>query len=1151
MMLEERAFLCTCVFLAFLLQCVAGEPLPPFNLKCEGNTVGLSIEQLAKISKQPLFTTDSHHPRLSWNVAHTDRGAYQKAFQVTVGELYQQLRSVIWDSGVVHGQETSITYAGPSLKSGSLYFWRVIWWDQEGSSAESIETGHFMTGVLDPRDWDSAKWITAPSDIAHAPLISKKFSVDQATVSKATLFISGLGFFKVSVTGQDLNSRYNPPIALTPGWTNYEVRVPYGVYEVTDEIKQSSQASIDVILGIAWRNSSIYILKDPPPPRPDSVRRVLRVILNVTYTNGSTLSVMTDETWDCSQSPYMYDSIYNGETYDALMAQKKAPNVKAVATPGPYGAMYLPPIPYIAEMGTDKAIKIYPLQSDPSKQIVDFGNNSAGVCLLNVKDLPSGTTVQIKHAEVLMHPPYGTMDGSLFYANLRDALQTDIYTSNGSADTYQPSLTYHGFRYAEVSGYTRDLTADDISKVIIHSNLQLNGHLNTSNPILNNIQQNVVRGQLSNLMSVPTDCDQRNERLGWMGDAGLSAESMALNFHMEAFHPHFLQLIADEQINGSVPDVVPFYRGGSRPADPSWGAAFPEIVWVVNQLYGDNETARTFFQPLLRYIEYMISKIPPEGIGDLYAYYGDWCPPPPHPKVNTSFTSAFSLLNNINQTQELARRLGYLENATMLQQLFKEQSESFNKAFLMNGTYLNGLQITYVLPLYLGIVPDDIKDDFTKTFLNQLIGSDQTHITAGIIGAKFILPVLTQLDQHSIAIDIAQQIDYPSWGFMIHNPYEPATTIWELWNGFNGSASMDSRNHHMFSSVSGWMMTEMVGLEIPKGSYGFKEVHFHPARTLDLSHASVSLKQPKPVRMTWQRNGGIQCAKSPEDQSSINPGLPKHDGLKLSCGEEGGVIAEVLFASFGNPTGTCGQYKRGSCHATNSVAVVEKLCLGKSDCHVPTDANFWSDVCPGDAKWLSVAVQCKSTGQSHPDYKFSSLSVDLDIPVGSSGVVFLPAHGKADLMVWEGEKVVWKRQQFVGGVHGILSSQWLPQSDALRLDLSSGSYSFTVRGETPERRCLDSRKEGDILFLKCNLSEVISGVDWVSYGNPETSDDCCFSHAFGDCHAGSSRMAIENECIGKHHCKIPVMDKFFGRKLCSSGKDGRRLIVEYTCNKRQ
>jgi len=239
-----------------------------------------------------------------------------------------------------------------------------------------------------------------------------------------------------------------------------------------------------------------------------------------------------------------------------------------------------------------------------------------------------------------------------------------------------------------------------------------------------------------------------------MGDAGVSADSMALNFHMDAFHPHFLQLIADEQINGTVPDVVPYYRYGFRPSDPSWGAALPQIVWVLYKYYGDLDTAAQFYPVLMNYISFILSKVSTDGIGDLYAYYGDWLPPPPYPKVNNSFASAFSLLMNLKQAQEIASALGHSDDADILQQLFKQQSESFNKDFLLNTTngtciYLNGLQVTYVLPLALGIVPSNLTDCLVNMFLNRLTGLDNSHITAGIIRTKFLFPVLTQLGQHS------------------------------------------------------------------------------------------------------------------------------------------------------------------------------------------------------------------------------------------------------------------------------------------------------------------------------------------------------------------------------------------------------------------
>lgn len=1138
---------CFAVFLLVVLQVAVGEGRPhrPFHLQCENNHVGLSQEQLTKLSRQLLFATDKASPLLSWSVSHSLRGALLTASRVLVA-TDSSLNTLFWDTGTILGNSTSMKYAGPALSSGRLYFWKVSWRDGEGRwSKWSEETGHFLTGVLQADDWNSSKWIAAPKTITTAPIFLNTFQVDSSQLASAVLFISGLGFFKLFVNGKDVNAFSDPPIALAPGWTNYEVRVPYSVYTITSEAIMSDVLIIEVVLGVAWRDTSQFRHEDPPPPRPDSYERVLRAILNVTYINSTTSSYSTDDSWECVPSLFTSDSIYNGETFN--LTRGPVSPTSAIVTDGPSGVMYLPPIPPIAEVGSETAANIYTLPNDATKQIVDFGNNSVGVCEINVQDLGASASITLRHAEVPLHPPYGPMNGSLYYDNLRSALQTDTFISNGLTSTYKPSFTYHGFRYVEVSNYPRNLTKKDITKVLVNTNLQRNAQLTTSSTLLNTIQENCVRGQMSNLMSIPTDCCQRDERLGWMGDAGLSSDSMALNFHTNSFHPHFAQLMVDELIAGSLPDVSPFYRFGKRPADPTWGAAFPQIIWVLYRYYGDLSVVKQFFPMLTEYLDFMTSQVEKSGIEQLYGYYGDWVPPPDYPKVNVSFTSAFSYLNNVKQLQEMALAINDTANANKFIKLFQEQSDAFNKAFLNDSQYLNGLQVTYVLPLYLRIVPTDVETQVVNGFLNQLKGSDQVHITAGIVGTKYVLPVLTQLKQHDLALEIVQQTSYPSWGYMIHNEYEPATTVWELWNSFNGSASMDSRNHHMFSSVSGWMVMDMVGLQLPRGSFGFKDIHFHPARSLELSGATVALNHPKPVRLSWQRSGGLQCGKVAEDQSNHRPGLPRHGGLKISCGKNR-VVVEVLFASFGNPIGTCGYHQKGTCHAPDSQEIVEKLCEGKNSCLVPSGADFWGDPCPSDdSKWLMVTVQCGVKLGEVGDYKYSRLSVEVGIPVGSRGTVFFPAHGKSQLQVWEGERVVWGQGKLVGGaMAGLQSWQWMREEDCLAMELSSGDYSFQVSGEPPEEKKWVESKGGWVC-LECGDGRVVSTVDWASFG--DTTLWWVGQEAepiMGSCHAGCSQLVVERACLGREHCKVPSTAEFFGGSACSNG----HLIVAYTCNQR-
>jgi hypothetical protein len=506
---------------------------------------------------------------------------------------------------------------------------------------------------------------------------------------------------------------------------------------------------------------------------------------------------------------------------------------------------------------------------------------------------------------------------------------------------------------------------------------------------------------------------------------------------------------------------------------------------------------------------------------------------------------------NIKRMKVVADLLGKTDDANMLEQTFQKLVADFNKGFRTNNTqYLNGIQATYVMPLALGAVQDNELDAFVKAFLNRL-EQDNYYVTGGIVTTRYLFPVLTQIKQHDIALKIVQQLQYPSYGFMIHNNLEPATTLWELWNSHNGSASMDSRNHHAFTSVSGWMVTDMAGLSLTKG---LKEIHFHPARALGLSHVSVSLEHPKPVHLSWSRNGGIQCAKQAENQSPLNPNLPKHDDLTVSCGEEdGGTIEKVLFASYGNPTGHCGGYhKLGNCHVLNSQEIVKDLCLGKRSCTVPTGADFWGNPCPDEIKWLSVSVQCKSTIE---DTVFSSIRVNVSVPMGSRGLLHLPAHGKHNMKLWDGEKVIFSENGPLNPALGITSAEWESDSDSLVLELDSGNYNFTWKGDNPQIRCLDSRISAttdNTVLLECtNSTDVISTIHWASYGTPElTAKDACSTHMLGECHAGSSKFAMERECLGKNKCAIHVGESFFGKIHCLRHNEQGHLIVEYICNPR-
>ena len=1136
------------ILLAILLaQAVNGEPLPAFNLQCDRNLVGLSKNQLKTISSRHHFATDNTNPVLSWSIAHTEREATQSCVRVLVSRD-RTFTDIVWDSGKIYNYyKQEITYNGEhTLEGGTLYLWKVIWWDQDGVSVTSEEIGHFLAVTLTDNDWNNAHWISAPenSDIT-SPTFAKNISTEGKGVSKATLYISGLGFFRALVSGADLHKRADPPIFLAPGWTNYEIRVPYMVFDIT-ELMNINKVPILITLAQGWRNTSQF------PPRdkiavPDNIPCVLRLILTINFKDSTEqpMAIYSDESWDVLTSKFGPASIYDGEVYNA----QTLPTIvgKAVKTTGPSGQMYLPLMPYIAQTGIiDEAINITldpESINDHYKQVVDFGYNTAGVVAIKVSEIENDQALELAHAEVMMHPPYGKRDGSLYFANLRSADQLDDYTANGKETMYQPTFTYHGFRYVLVVNYPRKLLTADIHKIRVNTNLKANSNFSSSNELLNNIQQNVIRGQLSNLMSVPTDCDQRDERLGWMGDAGLSADSMALNFHMESFFPHRTMLMKDEQINGSVPDVVPFYHGGGRPSDPSWGAAYPQTVWVLWKYYGDLNTAKTYYASLLEYIDFVESQVPSDGIGGLMGRYGDWVPPPPNKKIDNKFPSAFSFMKNIQQMMDIANAIGDTKTVARLKAMFDKHADEFNKAFYQNNTwsYIDDIQISYVLPLELDIVPSQDKEKVITNFLNR-ITADKNHVTSGIVGVKFLLPVLSKLKQHDLAVTIATQVDYPSWGYMIHNSDEPATAIWELWNSNTGGSGMNSRNHHMFSSISSWMLTDMIGLMQQEGSYGYQSLDLYPASSLEISRASITLEYPKEIKYAWHRRGGIQCGKAPEDQSVLNPTLPKHGGLKMVCGE--GAIIKVQFASYGNPIGTCGYHHTGTCHSVGTKQTVEKLCLNKTECVIPTGIDFWSDPCPGLTKWLTVAVLCSTTSLLQME-SYSSLQVNVSVPIGSIAHLNVPSFGMSKLKIWDNNVLIYNNN-VVKSNKGMKSIEWQPNGNHLLLKIASGNYNLTIRGNpADETRIVNIKSKESHASLKCSNDLIITNINWVSYGNPLIDNDGML--LVGTCHSTASHRVVEESCIGRNNCIISMKEQF-GTLPCDIPQDTSNFIAKYSCN---
>jgi alpha-L-rhamnosidase len=478
----------------------------------------------------------------------------------------------------------------------------------------------------------------------------------------------------------------------------------------------------------------------------------------------------------------------------------------------------------------------------PGMYVYDMGQNISGWSRLRV-DGPRGTRVRIRHAEVLYD------DGTLNVENLRKAKATDEYILRGGGEeVWEPRFTYHGFRYVELTGFPGTPRLDTLRGRVVHTDVKPAGGFSASKDILNQIQRITLWGIADNLHSIPTDCNQRDERMGWMADAHLYAETAMLNYDAAAFYSNFLREIRDEQgADGSLTDTVP-RRGGRRPADPAWGAAYPLIASYLYLYTGDRSVVAEHYAGVKAWTDFQRGRARDNILE--YSHYGDWVPlmKTPGPLVST-----FYYCWSADTVSRWAAILGKSDDAATYRKLADEIREAFNRKFLNpeSGVYGNGSHTSQVLPLYLDLAPKDSRRRTLSWLRDDIEYANNTHLNTGILGTKYLLPVLTANGAADLAYELATQTTYPSWGYMIANG---ATTLWELWQ-YKTGPSMNSHNHPMFGSIGTWFYTALAGINPDPERPGFERIHIAPQVVRDLRWASGSLETVRgTVASAWRRD---------------------------------------------------------------------------------------------------------------------------------------------------------------------------------------------------------------------------------------------------------------------------------------------------------
>lgn len=826
----------------------------PSNLRCEWLTTPLGI--------------DTPAPRLSWELnTLTDLpGCMQLAYRVTVGTMRESLQtSNSWDSGWIASGAQTCTYSGPELTSGTRYFWQVETRvrDAFGRLYSGQSTSWWEMGLLSSHDWE-ASWIFLP--LPPAPhqtfepvrYLRRTFTLSKV-VQRARLYITARGLYEAAINGQRIGDAW-----LTPGWTNYDIRLQYQTYDVTPLLSASSSYVLSIQLASGWycghvSNTGPYFYGSTPQ---------LLAQLHIEYDDGTSQQIVSDSQWCGSTGPLLQADLQMGETYDACREEP------GWDTPFFDDRAWQPvctlPRTALPRLVADCAQPVRITEQLPPRQItrkddgtylIDFGQNLVGWIRLEIP-ARARETITLRHAEML------DSDGCLYVANLRSAQQTDRYIPTGADHpvTYMPRFTFHGFRYVELTGYPGLLTSDAISACVIGSDTPRIGLFSCGHPLVNQLYQNIVWGQRGNFISVPTDCPQRDERLGWMGDAQVFACTAAYNMDVSAFFTKWMRDVLDEQSpNGAFADGAPTVML-SRNGAPAWGDAGVIIPWTMYRMYGDIRLVEQCWEGMTHWMEYLTSANPTGlRLARNGANFGDWLALDieaedhmeamltPKDLLATAYYAYIAHL-----MAEMAQALTRPIEALYYERLYQQIRQMFIKTYVQDdGRITSETQTSYVLALAFDLVPHAARAHAARHLVAD-IERRGWHLSTGFLGVGYLLPVLTELGYTDVAYRLLLQESYPSWGYSIR---QGATTIWERWDGWTEQGGfrdprMNSFNHYSLGSVGEWLYRSVAGIEpFPsQDEQGYFRFAPHPFSELGWARAAWRSVYGV-VAISWQLTG--------------------------------------------------------------------------------------------------------------------------------------------------------------------------------------------------------------------------------------------------------------------------------------------------------
>jgi len=787
----------------------------------------------------------TERPRLSWIVETDRQGWHQTAYEI---EAYDADGKSRGQTGRVESdQSILVPWPFEPLSSRERLSLRVRVWDQDGQLSAWSESVFAEAGLLHPQDWTAhfitPDWEDDPNQTQLNPLLRREFDV-HVGVKTARLYISALGVYEAQLNGTVVGNH-----VMAPGWTSYRHRLRYQTFDVTELLHEDRNA-LGAMLGDGWFRGRLGFGGGRHNIYGD--RLALLAQLEITYADGTMETIVTDDAWRAATGPILSSDIYDGETYDARLERSdwsKPDYDDREWTPvrlidWNLATLVAPIGPPVRRMELVSPVKI--LTSPAGKTILDFGQNLVGRLRLNVQG-PAGQTITLRHAEVLEN-------GELSTRPLRFAKATDCYTLKGEGvETWEPRFTFHGFRYAEIENWPEELSVDNIRAVVCHSDMERTGWFECSDPLINRLHENVVWSMRGNFLDVPTDCPQRDERLGWTGDIQVFSPVASFLYDSYGFLASWLQDLAADQkdAGGIVPVVIPNVLSGPTLVAAAWGDAAVIVPWVLYKDFGDQSILSTQFESMRSWVDKLAELAGERRLWDQGFQFGDWLDPaappdrPAEARTDRHLVATAYFARSAELVGQAAGVLGMQPEADYYLALAGEIRQAFANEYVTPvGRLLSDAQTAYALAIEFGLLPEPEQRQYAAERLAELVRANGYHIGTGFVGTPLICDALCNTGNYAAAYRLLMERGNPSWLYPVTMG---ATTVWERWDSMlpDGSVNpgeMTSFNHYALGAVADWLHRVVGGLA--PAELGYQHIAIRPRPGGGITHASARHRTP-------------------------------------------------------------------------------------------------------------------------------------------------------------------------------------------------------------------------------------------------------------------------------------------------------------------